>query len=67
VAGIILLVAVSMLAGPWLAQWNIPPAHAIPLGLSLALGFCFCVLSAAVLVDVTIHHGRRERLASGLS
>jgi hypothetical protein len=36
-----------------------PAAYAIPIGLSLALGFCLVAMSIVMLSDVSGHHATR--------
>lgn len=58
--GTVILIVTATTTGKLLEQANWDAAYAIPLGLSLALGFCFVVMSAAMLLDVGRHHQRRE-------
>lgn len=57
-AATVVLIGVSLGAPLVLGHWNLPTSYAIPIGLSMALGFCFVVMSAVALVDVTNHHLR---------
>jgi O-antigen/teichoic acid export membrane protein len=59
--GTAILIIVSTCSASWLAQWGWPAAYGIPLGLSLALGFCFVAMSIVLLADVSDHHAMRAR------
>ncbi len=63
--GTALLIAVATTTGGLLERWNWDAAYAIPLGLSLALAFCFVVMSGAMLLDVWRHH-QGDRKASSV-
>lgn len=54
--GTAILIFVATCTGGILERWNWDAAYAIPLGLSLALAFCFVVMSGAMLLDVWRHH-----------
>ncbi|MCC6508594.1 MAG: hypothetical protein IT423_05780 [Pirellulaceae bacterium] len=51
-----ILIIVAIGARGWLEQHAWDAAYAIPIGLSLALGFCFVVMSVVMLADVWRHH-----------
>ncbi len=59
-SGTVILIAVATSAGGLLERWHWDAAYAIPLGLSLALAFCFVVMSGAMLLDVWQHHQTRQ-------
>ena len=56
----VILIGVSLGLPGWLHGWQLPASYAIPIGLSLALGFCFAVMAAVVLFDVVGHHSRKS-------
>lgn len=65
--GTAVLTIVSIGSAPWLASRGLPAAYGIPIGLSIALGFCFVAMSLAMLADVSRHHAaRKNREASQL-
>lgn len=55
-----ILIVVSCYGPLWLETWDLPSAYAIPIGLSMAMGFCFMVMSAVVLMDVANHHSHQS-------
>ena len=55
-----ILVAVSIGATGWLERSGHSAAYSIPIGLSLALGFSFVVMSAVMLMDVLSHHSQKR-------
>lgn len=57
-----ILIGVATSAGGRLERWGWDAAYAIPLGLGMALGFCFVVMSAAMLLDVRRHQLTRENV-----
>lgn len=61
--GTAILIGVATGAGGWLESREWDAAYAIPLGLSLALAFCFVVMSGAMLLDVRRHHQSRQKTA----
>ena len=63
--GTVVLVGVATGTGGLLESQGWNAAYAIPLGLSLALAFCFVVMSGAMLLDVRQHHQGRQK-ATGL-
>ncbi|MGN6545308.1 MAG: lipopolysaccharide biosynthesis protein [Aureliella sp.] len=60
-----ILIIVSVGLSPWLGQWGLPAAYSIPIGLSVALGFCFVAMSIAMLADVAGHHARNADASQG--
>lgn len=56
----VILIFVSVAAAGWLEGMGQPAAYSIPIGLSLALGFCFVVMSAVMLMDVLNHHSQKS-------
>jgi enterobacterial common antigen flippase len=58
--GTLILIVVATCAGGLLEQLGFERALSIPLALSLALAFCFVVMSAVMLLDVLTHHARKE-------
>jgi antigen flippase len=62
--GTAILVVVATCSGGWLQRLGFEAALAIPLGLSVALAFCFVVMSAVMLMDISSHHARGETAKS---
>lgn len=58
--GTAVLIVVATCSSGWLQRLGFEGALAIPLGLSVALAFCFVVMSAVMLLDVSSHHARLE-------
>ncbi len=59
--GTLVLIVFATLTPGWFHQMNYSQAYAIPIGLSIALGFCFFVMSGAMLWDVISHHSAKDR------
>ncbi len=61
--GTVLLVGIAFGSRNWLVSHDWSAAYSVPIGLSVALGFCFVVMSAIVLSDVLRHHDVRKGTA----
>ncbi len=61
--GTAILIVVATCAGGLMSSWRLDPAYAIPFGLSLGLGFCFVVMSGAMLLDVWQHNRTGQNAA----